>query len=71
MYIQNKCFRETLSTHFFFYYKLAKVCDLSGARRRTACFDTSCLGQKYTQMFTNTKEKLLMHLLTDERKLKK
>lgn len=67
MYTQNKCFRETLSTiFFFFYYKLAKVCDLSGA-----CFDTSCLGQKYTQMFTNTKEKLLMHLLTDERKLKK
>lgn len=52
----NKCFLEALST-IFFNYKLTKICGLPETRKKTCCFDTSCLCQSYTQIFSNTEEK--------------
>lgn len=52
----NKCFLEVLSTIFFIINWLRFVVYLK-QEEETFCFDTSCLGQSYTQIFTNTKEK--------------
>lgn len=52
----NKCFLEALSTFFFIINWLRSVVYLK-QEEETLCFDISCLGQSYTQIFTNTKEK--------------
>lgn len=53
----NKCFLEALSTIFFFIINWLRSVVYLKQEEETFCFDTNCLGQSYTQIFTNTKEK--------------